>query len=288
MTWLGVSAFGGGALGSKTRPGPTTAVPLALLRCLRGPMKMTRRRSRIVLLIVSLLVASTAVAAGSHTATADTTSPRILFGAYPDGASQDRQAAVLALESQLGRPLAGVRVFDVWDEPFPSSYDIWLRDTGHAEFLSVRAKRANGSVILWRSIANAQPGSTIHNEIVGWADSLKAYGAPLYFTFNHEPEAAASDANGTATDFIDAWRKVISVFRDQGVTNATYVFVMTSYAFWVTDGRAADLWYPGDAYVDAVGEDAYNWYNCRPGVNNPWRTLEWIAAHLRDWGPRPS
>ena len=105
-----------------------------------------------------------------------------------------------ALEGQIGRPLAGVRVFDLWDSPFPDPYTTWLRYSGHTVFLSVRSKRVNDSVILWRDIANAQPGSTLYNQIVGWPNNVKAFGAPMYFMFNPEPEAAASDSMGTAQD----------------------------------------------------------------------------------------
>ena len=174
-------------------------------------------------------------------------------------------------------------MFDLWDQPFPSSDDLWLRDTGHTLFFSVRAKRTNGTVVLWRDIAAATPGSPLYQEIVAWATKVKSFGAHMYFTFNHEPEATASDANGTAAEFISAWRKVIGVFRQQNVTNATYVFITTGYAYRVTDERRADLWYPGDAYVDAIGEDDYNWSNCRPGVSTPWRSLEYIADPLRIW-----
>ncbi len=231
---------------------------------------------------LALAIATVALPAPGQAAV-DPTSPTILFGAYA-GTGTDERAAVGHLESTLGRSLAGVRVYDLWDEPFPSDYDRWLRDSGHAEFLSVKAKRLNGTVIPWRSIADAQPGSALYADIVGWADAVKAYGSHLYFTFNHEPEAAASDANGTPQDFIDAWRKVVTVFRDRGVTNATYVFIVTSYAFAVKDGRNVNLWYPGDAYVDAIGSDAYNWYTCRTNVSNPWRSLETIVAPQRDWG----
>lgn len=190
---------------------------------------------------------------------------------------------MLDLESRAGRSLPGIRVFDLWDQPFPSSDDLWLRDNGHTLFFSVRAKRMNGSVVLRRDIANAAPGSTLYQEIVGWATKGKSFGEHMYFTFNHEPEASASDANGTPQEFIAAWRKVIDVFRQQNVTNATYVFITTGFAYRVTDGRRADLWYPGDAYVDAIGEDDYNWSDCRPGVDTPWRSLEYIADPLRVW-----
>jgi hypothetical protein len=246
---------------------------------------INRRAPLMRALVCSVILAALLVGPAQSPAGADPQGAKILFGAFPGPrGNQSPQQAVQALEAQIGRPLAGVRVFDLWDSPFPDPYTTWLRDSGHTVFLSVRPKRVNGSVILWRDIANAQPGSTLYNQIVGWANNVKAFGAPMYFIFNHEPEAAASNSMGTAQEFIAAWRNVITIFRDQGVTNAKYVWTMTDYAFWRTDGGRADLWYPGDAYVDAIASDSYNWYNCRPGINTAWHTLEWIASYMRTFG----
>jgi hypothetical protein len=189
----------------------------------------------------------------------------------------------MSLEARAGRQLPGIRDFDLWDSPFPDAYETWLRDTGHTVFLSVKARRLNGGVVLWRDIANAQPGSALYQQIIGWANKLKSFGAPLYFTFSHEPEAAASDANGTPAEFIAAWRKVIGVLRQENVTNATYVFITTGFAYRVNDGRRIALWYPGDEWVDAIGEDDYNWADCRTDVDTTWHTLEYIADPLRVW-----
>ena len=241
----------------------------------------TRHRFRTLALAMAMLT----LAGGRWSASADENTPTLMFGAYVAARNGlSIQASVQAMEARLGRPLAAVRVFDVWDQPFPSSYDLWLRDTGHTLFFSVDAVRTNKVRIPWRSLADSQPGSALYNEIVGWANRIKAFGAHIYFTFNHEPEEKAGTVAGTAADFIDAWRKIVTVFRAQGVTNAEYTWIMTDYAFWRTDGGRASLWYPGDAYVDNIASDAYNWYNCRPGINNQWRSLSWIAGWMRDFG----
>jgi hypothetical protein len=241
----------------------------------------TRHRFRTLALAMAMLT----LAGGQQSASADENTPTLMFGAYVAARNGlSIQASVQAMEARLGRPLAAVRVFDVWDQPFPSSYDLWLRDTGHTLFFSVDAVRTNNVRIPWRSLADSQPGSALYNEIVGWANRIKAFGAHIYFTFNHEPEEKAGTVAGTAADFIDAWRKIVTVFRAQGVTNAEYTWIMTDYAFWRTDGGRASLWYPGDAYVDNIASDAYNWYNCRPGINNQWRSLSWIAGWMRDFG----
>jgi hypothetical protein len=106
----------------------------------------------------------------------------------------------------------------------------------------------------------------------------------VYFTFNHEPELKASEGSGTNVDFIDAWRKVVTIFREQGVTNARHAWVLSSGSFAATDSRAADLWYPGDEWVDVIGVDAYNWFNCRKNTSIPWRSLSAIIEPFRAFG----
>src|SRR5512143_1878920 len=71
--------------------------------------------------------------------------PPLVWGAYtrPTGTQSERQA-VEALERRIGRKLRIVRVFDLWDDPFPSSYDTWLKTSGHVPIYSVKAKTHGG------------------------------------------------------------------------------------------------------------------------------------------------
>jgi hypothetical protein len=59
--------------------------------------------------------------------------------------------------------------------------------------------------VQWRDIANAQPGSTLYNDVVRWATRIKGLGTHVYFTFNHEPETT-QNTSGTGAEFIAAWR----------------------------------------------------------------------------------
>ncbi len=240
-------------------------------------------RAAAVLLVAGLLLGALPPGAGGARPASAAT--EVTFGAYSQPRSgESYQQAVQRLEGAIGRQLGAVRVYDLWDQPFPDSYNLWLRDTGRPMFLSVKPMRTDGTRILWRDIAQAQPGSALHGEIVAWARRVRDFGAPLSFTFHHEPEAAANLDHGTADDFIAAWRTVVDVFRQEGVTNASYVWIMTDYSFWVKDRREARLWYPGDEYVDAIGADAYNWHNCRTGVTSPWKSLAQIIEPLRQFG----
>jgi hypothetical protein len=119
----------------------------------------------------------------------------------------------------------------------------------------------------WKSVAAAGPGSTLYNQIVNWAQTIKARGGRVMVAYNHEPEASAGGQHGSAADFIAAYRHVESIFDNQGATNVEWTWQMTAYAFRVSPSSSqyAAKWYPGDAYVDNVGGDAYNWNTCGVG-----------------------
>ena len=190
--------------------------------------------------------------------------------------------AVADLEALTNRDLDVIRVFLLWDSPWPGPQLEALKASGHKIYLSVRANNLNGSKVSWAEIAAAQPGSARHNQILTWASRVRNFGDDMYFAFHHEPENRDSIGNGNAADYNDAWRQVVNVFRNNGVDNAEYAWTMTEYAFEVpaSDRRAHFKWYPGDAWVDHLAADAYNWADCRPEINNPWRSLE---RQIRDF-----
>ena len=170
---------------------------------------MRKRAWLLTVLVLSLAVASAGLAAPAGAGPND---PTVLFGARPEPGTQQ---GATALEGKIGRRLAAVRVYYNWDSPFPDTDVNWFNANGYTLLLSVKSERRNHTFVQWRDIANAQPGSTLHNDIVRWASRVKALGNRVYFTFNHEPETALN-TSGSGADFIAAWRKVVTVFREQG------------------------------------------------------------------------
>ncbi len=250
-----------------------------------GRLWETRLRGRVgtSCLLVLLLVVQGLALTGVPPAGA---AGEVLFGANPGGANDGRLGELNDLETSINRPLDFVRVFEVWDSPFPTAYHDTLVSSNHQMLLSVRPKKLDGSFIAWRDIADAQPGTSIHDELVVWIERVRAIGDPVWFTFNHEPEVVENIANGTDQDFIDAWRRVVDEFRTRNVTNVEFVWIMTDYSFAVpsTDRRHAPKWYPGDDVVDYMAADAYNWSGCRPNEQNPWRTMTDIIEPFRQFG----
>ncbi|MEX0755947.1 MAG: glycosyl hydrolase [Actinomycetota bacterium] len=243
-------------------------------------------RFPVAAVVLALTVSAFPVTEESPDPDPEPPSAGIVFGtSVSAGPNETTEESVLKTEAKLGRKLAAVRVYEKWDSPFPSRSHTWLRDTDHAMYLSVKAQRRNGTMIPWRNIAAAQPGDQLYSEMQSWGRRFRDFGDTIYFVFNHEPEAEASRALGTSTDFKDAWRKVHEVFDSVGATNVEYVWVMTSWAFRTSksDPRFAKKWYPGSAYVDEIGADPYNWFDCRD-TSYPWRSAEFALESIRQFG----
>jgi beta-mannanase len=129
---------------------------------------------------------------------------------------------------------------------------------------------ANGSALQpLYSLARLADG-TYDAYIARWAAQVKAWGGPLRLRFAHEMNGNwypwGSGVNGnTAPQYVSAWRHVHDLFVAAGATNVTWVWTPN-----VIDGMAPiGPLYPGDAYVDWVGVDGYNW-----GTTKSWSSWQ--------------
>ena len=78
----------------------------------------------------------------------------------------------------------------------------------------------------------------------------------------------------TPQEFKLAWQRVHSIFKSSGVKNAYWVF--SPQVTSPTTIPIADL-YPGDAYVDWVGLDGYNW-----GTTQSWSTWQSFSEIFKE------
>ncbi|GAC1596238.1 MAG: hypothetical protein NVS3B6_02490 [Pseudarthrobacter sp.] len=126
-----------------------------------------------------------------------------------------------------------------------------------------------------------QPAYTLARIVAGdfdpyisqWGAALAAWGKPLMLRFAHEmngdwyPWCEAANGNRPG-DYVSAWRHVHSLVNAAGAANVNWV--------WAPNGGGSvdpALLYPGDAYVDTVGLDAYNW-----GTTQPWSSWQTPAT----------
>jgi hypothetical protein len=109
------------------------------------------------------------------------------------------------------------------------------------------------------------------------AQAAIAWKRPMYIRFAHEMNLTGSafgpgqDGN-TPAEFVAAWRHVVNIFRQQGATNVEWVWSPN-----VNCGGKCPFtaYYPGDAWVDWVALDGYN-YSSVDKV--PWETFDQVFS----------
>ncbi len=189
-----------------------------------------------------------------------------LFGAYvpvEDHNGPDRQTALLNFEALVGRKLDLDKEAYAWDTPFPGDTEAWSRDQGRTLVFDWESVKEDGTLLMWSDIA----AGVYDADIDAKAESIKAFGAPAFMIFNHEPEGGVP-FQGTAQDFINAYRHVHDRLQADGVTNLSYVLDLLAWTFKLGN---QDQYWPGGRYVDLMGADGYNWYGC------PWRHDPWTS-----------
>jgi beta-mannanase len=140
----------------------------------------------------------------------------------------------------------------------------------------IAAAIAHGStpVISWMSDDPSAAGQAAYDvrSIAGgswdayarsWADGLRALRSPVLLRLDSEMNgnwmtySPGFGGNGTtAADFVAAWRHLHDIFRAAGATNVSWVW---SPNVEYTGSQPLRPLYPGDAYVDWVALDGYNW-----------------------------
>jgi hypothetical protein len=83
--------------------------------------------------------------------------------------------------------------------------------------------------------------------------------------------------NGSAAEFVAAWRHVHDVFTRLNVHNAVWVWTTTGY---LPHASVIAALYPGNSYVDWIAYDPYNFFNCH---HSPWRSFAATAGPFYQW-----
>jgi hypothetical protein len=97
-----------------------------------------------------------------------------------------------------------------------------------------------------------------------------------------QPKTATRNAGvGSAQEFIQAWRYLVTYFHSRGVDNLKFVFNPDA-SDYSQNVRIPDIW-PGHAYVDVLGIDGYNWGNSALGAidtGDRWREFPTIFQSM--------
>jgi beta-mannanase len=207
----------------------------------------------------------------SRAASTQITRP-FFYGAWMGG--YPTTAGVTDYEHLSGRHLDVGQFFINWSTSFSSILPfLQSLDTNHSQ-----------AMVTWepweyttQQIRSGQADAYIH----GFARGIHTYGKTIQIRPMHEmngnwyPWALGNSMVNTNTSSITAWKHIVDIFRQEGATNAKFVWCISASNVGV--GASFTGAYPGDSYVDYVGVDGYNWGTTQ-SWGSTWQTFDQIFA----------
>ncbi|GAB3021891.1 hypothetical protein GCM10011376_20920 [Nocardioides flavus (ex Wang et al. 2016)] len=262
------------------------------------------RRARVALVgvlvgaLASVLAPATDVASASGSASTGrpvvdpAQGSRRSVGLVVAGAPSDLSEA-RAIERRTGVDLDALTFYVAWSRrgDFPARHVSRITSAGAVPVLTWEpwdpARGVRQPAYALDTIARGDHDAYLRR----WARQVRAWGKPLVIRFAHEMNGDwypwAEGVNGNrAGDHAAAWRHVVRVFRRAGARNVRWSWSVN--VPYPGSTPIASL-YPGDAFVDRVGLDGYNW-----GTTQPWSTWQSFGdlvgpgvAELRAISSRP-
>jgi len=121
----------------------------------------------------------------------------------------------------------------------------------------------------WLSINNtleAIGNGSCDAYVTKFAQDAKNWGKLVYLRFAHEMngnwypwDGYHNGGSAGAAKYITAWRHIHSIFDSTGASNVRWVWSINNTSVPGDSWNLASNYYPGDAYVDWIGMDGYNW-----------------------------
>jgi hypothetical protein len=175
--------------------------------------------------------------------------------------------AVTGLQSRIGHRLDIVHYYYQWRGWFPSDRERW--EVRHHQIPLISWQGTNTDAIRRGSYDSL---------IRARADAVRRFHKPMFIRWNWEMDRGGPTIPSPAS-YVGAWRRIVSIFRNRGATNASFVWCPTAYSF--TNGLAQRYW-PGRKYVDWTCADGYNWYPGRKGTS--WTSFRQVFHSFYAWG----
>lgn len=200
-------------------------------------------------LIVSVLAALAVVHLTNTPSPPAHLGPVRYVGVYTRGAPTS-YAGVDQFSQEIGTQPDVVSYYSSWGEPFQMRFAKTVARHGATPL--VQMNPANVSLA---AIASGAYDSYLRS----FAEAVRSYHHPVIVGFGHEMNGwwfSWGYRHTSPQTFVAAWRHIVTVFRAQGATNATWLWTVNIVD---THGgiRAPGPWWPGSSYVTWVGIDGY-------------------------------
>jgi hypothetical protein len=184
-------------------------------------------------------------------------------------------------EAELGRPVAINHNFVGWSPDW-------------TPMLSTLSAGGRIPLVTWEAWDNGSVGAPLTDIIGGTYDSMitaraqavKSFGQKFFLRWGHEmngnwyPWDGANNGADLAatTTFISAYQHIHDLFVAAGATNALWVFCPNDVSVPSDSWNQWQNYYPGDAYVDWMGFDGYNWGTVQ--TTSTWQSFPTIVSQI--------
>ena len=177
------------------------------------------------------------------------TTPGSYLGVYQSG-SPSSYAGVTAFRATTGVKPNLALYYSGWGEPFQAAFA--RQAAAHDALPLVQIDPVRISLV---AIAAGQYDTYLDR----YAADVRSYGHPVILSFGHEMNAwwySWGDRHASPAAFVAAWRHIVTLFRQQGASNVTWLWTVN-----VIDAHGhipnPTPWWPGGGYVSWVGIDGY-------------------------------
>ena len=251
-----------------------------------GPGRRPGGRGRVIIIVASIAAAAAIITAGvlkvagpigpATPATSSTSPPLGTFSHHPVRIAlparpasylgvfakgvPDKYAALQSFATTSGvRPNIAL-YYSGWYEKFKSAFAIQVTDNGAVPFIQIDPTGINMSAIA---------SGAFDSFVKSFATDVASYGASTHqgviIGFGHEMNGywyLWGNGHVRPALFVKAWRHIVTVFRQQGADDVTWLWTVNI----IDPARGIPspaAWWPGDSYVTWVGIDGYylkpNW-----------------------------
>jgi len=189
------------------------------------------------------------------------------LGFYQSEAGTTFGAALLtSREAQVAKPVDVVNFYIADSSSFPLSRVQTIRDHASIPMITLEFwSTQTGGVA---TITNGSKDAYLN----AFADAARNYGGEVWLRPFHEMNSnwypwAGATAGNSAPQVVAAWKHVKDVFAARGATNVKFVWCVNNESVPNTAANAIGAYWPGDAYVDLLSIDGYNF-----GTSASWST----------------
>ncbi|MGB8098104.1 MAG: glycosyl hydrolase [Terracidiphilus sp.] len=177
------------------------------------------------------------------------TAPGSYIGLYRSGVPAS-YAGVTAFTTATGVRPSVVVYYSGWMEPFQASFATMAAKHGAVPMVQIDPTKVSLSAVA---------AGKYDNYLIAYAEAVRAYHRPVIVSFGHEMNGdwySWGNRHTSPAVFVAAWRHIVTLFRDQGAGNVTWLWAVNV----IHPGHGVPdpgPWWPGKSYVTWVGIDGY-------------------------------